>query len=226
MSYSESKTFKKIRRRNRRKQFIAWFIVLFIMVSIITVVVSGIVHLASCMNVKVSAATYGVINVEMLTGELPAEWISSVEVDFVPLDVPMDEETQKFVYYLSQGYNIDFPFVMALIDTESGFDANEVSATNDFGLMQINKINHDYLADAVGVTDFLDPHQNICAGMFMLKNLFEKYNDPESVLMAYNLGEGGAARLWEQGIYETNYSNKVLKKTIEYKEVCMKGGCK
>lgn len=29
--------------------------------------------------------------------------------------------------------------------------------------------------------------------------------------MAYNIGVAGAQKLWEQGIYETDYSKKVLK---------------
>lgn len=33
---------------------------------------------------------------------------------------------------------------------------------------------------------------------------------PEKVLMAYNMGETGASRLWEQGIFEINYSKSVL----------------
>ena len=36
--------------------------------------------------------------------------------------------------------------------------------------------------------------------------------------MAYNMGEYGASVLWEQGIYETSYSKKVLAKADEYKE--------
>lgn len=31
------------------------------------------------------------------------------------------------------------------------------------------------------------------------------------MLMAYNIGIAGAQKLWEQGIYETDYSKKVLK---------------
>ena len=225
MIYSENeRARKRIRKANRRKQLIAWFIVLFIGFSIAAVVISGIAHLFFCTTAKASEAPDGVITEQMLTGETLTEWTSGAEADFVPLDVPMDEETQEFIYYLSYGYNIDFPFVMALIETESGFDPNAVSATNDCGLMQINKINHGYLTKAVGVTDFLDPHQNVCAGTFMLKNLFEKYDDPAKVLMAYNMGEGGASRLWKQGIYSTDYSNKVLRKTIEYKEQILEMG--
>ena len=88
--------------------------------------------------------------------------------------------------------------------------ADVISATDDYGLMQINVQNHTYLKEKLGISDFLNPYDNIRAGMFTLRNLFEKYETPEKVLMAYNMGETGASRLWEQGIFEINYSKSIL----------------
>jgi hypothetical protein len=142
------------------------------------------------------------------TTEMSMDW--EVEDTFQPLDCALDAGTQTFIYYLSKGYYIDFPFVMGLIQQESTFRPNIISATNDYGLMQINIQNHKWLSEQLGIDDFLDPTQNIRAGLYILRNLFEKYDDPAKVLMAYNLGEGGAKSLWERGIYETAYSNSVL----------------
>lgn len=142
-------------------------------------------------------------------GEMPGEWVNG-EQKFVPLNVPMDEDLQEFIFYLSQAYEMDFTFVMALIQRESGYNPDVISKTNDYGLMQINEINHPYLQEQLGITDFTEPYGNIRAGMFILRKLFEKYETPEKVLMAYNMGETGASRLWEQGIFEINYSKSVL----------------
>lgn len=142
-------------------------------------------------------------------GELPGEWANGA-FGFVPLDVPMDEGLQEFVFCLSQAYEMDFTFVMAIIQQESEYNPNAISVTDDYGLMQINKINHPYLKEQLGITDFTEPYGNIKAGMFILRKLFEKYETPEMVLMAYNMGENGAFRLWEQGIFEINYSKSVL----------------
>lgn len=128
---------------------------------------------------------------------------------FVPLGVPLDSDVQEFIYYLSKGYNMDFTFVMAIIQQESGYQPDAVSNTDDYGLMQINKVNHGYITDEIGVTNYLDPYENVRAGMFILRKLFEKYETPEKVLMAYNLGESGAKALWDKGIFETNYSKSV-----------------
>lgn len=130
--------------------------------------------------------------------------------DFTPLNVPMDESLQEYTYWMADAYDIDFTFLMGLIRNESNFQADVISATNDYGLMQINQNNHEWLTNAVGVTDFLDPYQNIQAGVYILNTLFEKYDDPHMVLMAYNMGEGGASKLWDQGIYQSKYSQRVI----------------
>ena len=145
---------------------------------------------------------------KIFEGEMPGEWAGDLE--FVPLDVPMDEDLQEFVFYLSAAYEMDFTFVMALIQQESRYTPDIISVTNDYGLMQINKMNHPYLKEQLEITDFLNPYDNIRAGMFILRKLFEKYETPEKVLMAYNMGENGASRLWEQGVFEINYSKSVL----------------
>lgn len=142
--------------------------------------------------------------------------LKSTEADFVPIDCELPYELQEYTYYLCQAYYIDFDFVMALMFTESAFKADIVSPTNDYGLMQINACNHKELEDKLGITDIMEPYQNIRAGLYMLRGLFEKYDDASKVCMAYNLGEYGASVLWDKGIYSTSYSNKILAKADEY----------
>lgn len=160
---------------------------------------------------------YGQYDGRIFEGEMSLDW-GSGDLNFIPLNVPLNEDLQEFIFYLSAGYNIDFTLVMALIQTESEFRADVISKSNDYGLMQINTCNHDYLKETLGISDFLDPYSNIRGGMFILRKLFEKYETPEKVLMAYNMGETGASKLWEQGIYETNYSKAVLKNQQQFNE--------
>ena len=79
-------------------------------------------------------------------------------------------------------------------------------------------MNHQWLTDTIGVTDFTDPYQNIRAGVFVLRKLFERYQDTNMVLMAYNMGEDAAARLWEKGIYSTDYTEKILNYQMQFNE--------
>jgi hypothetical protein len=167
---------------------------------------------------QTESPAHGIIEEPIINSEILMNWNNGALLDFVPLDVPLDEDLQKFIYCLSHDYNIDFSFVMALINQESSFITDITSSTNDFGLMQINKVNHEWLMETLGVTDFNDPYQNVRCGIFILRNLFEKYEDPARVLMAYNMGETGAKRLWDKGIFESNYSNKVITKAAEYQQ--------
>lgn len=136
--------------------------------------------------------------------------------EFEPLECALSDELQEFTYYLCEAYYIDFDFAMAVMCTESSFNADIVSVTDDYGLMQINKCNHTELKEALGITDFTEPYQNIRAGLYILRRLFEKYDEPSMVCMAYNMGEYGASVLWDNGVYETSYSQKVLAKAEEY----------
>ena len=153
-------------------------------------------------------AKYGTI--EYVESTSMHEW--ETDADFKAVDCALDVDVQEFTYYLSYGYNIDFYLIMALMEQESMYDADTISSTGDYGLMQINKCNHEWLSEELGITDFLDPYQNVMAGTYEIHRLFEKYDDANKVLMAYNMGEGGARKLWNQGIYETDYTRSIAEK--------------
>lgn len=163
--------------------------------------------------------TYGTADGRVFTGEV--KWTGKNAPDFTPMNVNMDEDLQEYVFDLCYCYNIDWTFVMAVIEHESQYEAGAISSTDDYGLMQINKANFEWLTKVTGVTDFLNAKDNIRCGVFVIRKLFEKYDDPSKVLMAYNMGEGGAGKLWNMGIYESEYSQDVL--TIQ---VRMKGELK
>ena len=138
------------------------------------------------------------------------------ESQFIALPVSMDEGTQKTVSEICKRYNVPFTLVMALIETESNFQPNLISRTNDWGLMQINKCNHKRLSAELGITDFLNPSQNVEAGCYMLSELLYKYKDLNVVLMAYNMGEGNAKKLWKQGVWSSKYSQKIMARKQEF----------
>ena len=166
-----------------------------------------------------SSALYGTRDGKTLT---PEGALIIESPDFVPLDCELPAELQEYTYYLCEAYYIDFDFVMALMYAESSFRTEVVSDTDDYGLMQINSVNHEKLSENLGITDFTDPYQNIRAGVYILRGLFEKYDDAAKVLMAYNMGDYGASVLWDKGVYSTTYTNKVLAKADEY--AAMRGG--
>ena len=123
-------------------------------------------------------------------------------------NVPLDDALQRHTYNLCVDYEVEeyYPLVLAVMWRESEFVPTIISKTNDYGLMQINKINHKWLSDKLEITDFLDEEQNIHAGVFMLSLYLHKYEDIDKALMAYNMGENGAKKRWAAGTYTTNYT--------------------
>lgn len=163
---------------------------------------------------------YGAPDGKIYEGGFPESY--ELENDFVfttEIPVTFGEDLQEFTYYLSAAYDIDYTLVLAIISKESSFVPDVISSTNDYGLMQINACNHEWLTEELGITDFIDPYENIKAGLFILRGLFEKYDSTSKVLMAYNMGENGASELWEQGIFESNYSKDVLQRQETYRQI-------
>ncbi len=132
-------------------------------------------------------------------------------------DIPLDENLQDYIRKECQEANIDMELVLAVIQVESNFDSNVVSETNDYGLMQINKVNHESLQKKLSIYDFLDPYDSVRAGIYMLSKLDWCENDIQR-LMCYNMGVSGAKRAWRKGIQETEYTKKVLEAKKEMKD--------
>lgn len=146
-----------------------------------------------------------------------------VKFEEVPTDefivseqVTLTDELQEFLWYICKIYNLDYYLVLAIIDVESGFNSNALSL-NNYGLMQINEINHTWLeAELMIDSNFLNPYNNILAGCYMLSEISKKYEQYNEILLVYNLGETGASRLFSNGIYNTSYTSKVYNKYYFY----------
>ena len=124
-------------------------------------------------------------------------------------DCPLSYDLQDWIRELCWDNGVPMPLVIATIEVESSFRADVVSGTNDYGLMQINTVNHEWLSEEYGITDFLDPYQNVYCGITILAQHYNRFEDIDKALMAYNLGAAGAKRLWDKGIYETSYTQKI-----------------
>lgn len=132
-------------------------------------------------------------------------------------NVSLSMEIQDYIFQLCEENNVDPVLIFAMIETESRFNSNCVSRTNDYGLMQINKCNHNWLKKQYGVDNFLDPKQNLLCGISMMAAYLKNNNgDWVRSLMCYNQGTAGARKSWTKGIYETSYTRKVMSNTIKY----------
>ncbi|WP_167631032.1 lytic transglycosylase domain-containing protein [Mariprofundus ferrooxydans] len=104
-------------------------------------------------------------------------------------------------------FGLDPKLIEAVIQTESGFNAQAVSPVGAQGLMQLMPGT----AADLGVKDAFDPEQNIQAGSKYLKQLMDRYHgDTGLALAAYNWGMGNLERNPERMPQETvNYVAKI-----------------
>lgn len=133
-------------------------------------------------------------------------------------DVPLSESLQEFIATLCEEENVPESLVYSMIETESQFDPDVISDTEDYGLMQINSCNHEWLAELYEVEDFLDPYDNVFCGIKIVGSYLSKYGDYNQALMCYNMGESGAKALWEKGIYSSSYSREIVSGMSDYEE--------
>ena len=139
-------------------------------------------------------------------------------------DVPLDAELQVFIIRLCEEKHIEPSIVIAMIEKESQYDADAIGDGGaSYGLMQIQPRWHQGRMDRLGVTDLLDPRQNVTVGVDYLLEMIDRYNgDIECALMAYNAGCGGANQHWfSKGIYSNAYSQGVLERARTLREGMM-----
>lgn len=113
-------------------------------------------------------------------------------------------------------YNICPELIEAVIEVESGFDANAVSPCGAVGLMQIVPKWHRSRMEALGVDDLKDPYSNILVGTDILADLFEEYGDDVYlVLMCYNEGKYGTAVQRAEAGEFSHYARKIVERSAE-----------
>lgn len=117
-------------------------------------------------------------------------------------------ELQEVMQDCCDEYEVPYALALAMAEVESHFDPDAVSSAGDYGLMQINQINHEWLRE-IGL-DPLTYAGNIEAGIYIISSHLKTYEDTELALMAYNSGPTGAQKLWDAGTYHTDYSCKVM----------------
>ena len=144
------------------------------------------------------------------TEELP----EAVEISYY--DVPLSHSLQDFIYEMCAEEHVPMSLIIAMIDHESKFNPEAVSATNDYGLMQINEVNHDRLEEQYQYADMFNPYQNVFCGIKVIGSYIATYEDYTKALMAYNMGNYGAKKAWANGITSTAYTDLILGLMQEY----------
>lgn len=146
--------------------------------------------------------------VESFTAEIPFE--ECKDDGALYFDVPLDHKLQDYIFALCEENDIDPAIIIAMIDKESKFDIDIIGDKGkSYGLMQIQPRWHKERMEELGVTDLLDPYQNVTVGIDILAELLESGESLEWALMAYNGGHSYANRLTAEGRLST-YASTVI----------------
>lgn len=136
----------------------------------------------------------------LVTGAPPALLAAASSEDVVPQEVvdrfvralPADKRRHALlVQKLAPRFKVDPRLALAIVRTESNFDAAARSPKNALGLMQLIPDT----AERFGVRDALDPEQNVRGGLAYLRWLLSQFKgDVALAAAAYNAGEGAVQR--------------------------------
>lgn len=115
---------------------------------------------------------------------------------------PMPEEHLAYLVACCEKEGVPVEIALALIERESGFQADDVSETDDHGYMQINRCHFD-VASLMKLYPESDPLDNIEYGVWLLAENYRTFGSWCRALMVYAEGFRAMKRPeWVQGFTE------------------------
>lgn len=120
-------------------------------------------------------------------------------------------EYDSIVQQAATTYGLSANMIKAVIQAESSFREDVVSASGAEGLMQLKPGT----AAGLGVTNSFDPTQNILAGTAYLKKQLDRFGDMRLALAAYNTGPNAIEEMAGDGSGGYDY-NKLTAEERRY----------
>lgn len=129
-------------------------------------------------------------------------------------------EYSSYVEQYSKQYKVDKDIIFSIIKNESNFENAVSSNKGAKGLMQLMETTAEDVAQVLKLENInlIDAKTNIQLGTKYFSMLYEKYNNTELALAAYNAGSGNVDKWIQKGIISENGENI---ENIPYKETNM-----
>ncbi|MES2855349.1 MAG: lytic transglycosylase domain-containing protein [Bdellovibrionota bacterium] len=124
----------------------------------------------------------------------------------------------------SMKHGFDPVFVMAIIQTESTFNPDQIGGVGEIGLMQIRPETGEWMAKIAGIPwagkkTLRDPLMNIKIGCAYLTWLREKFDSHARLyLAAYNMGQNNVRELLRESRWPKDYPAKVMENYVGFYE--------
>lgn len=136
--------------------------------------------------------------------------------------VPLSYDLQDIMRTACEEYGCPYSLALAVAEVESHFDMDAVGSAGEVGIMQLNPGPENiYWVNLEAETnqDPTTPAGNIVCGVYLLGTHLVHYGDTEKAVMAYNMGNAGAERAWENGVTSTEHSEKVMEAMARWEAV-------
>lgn len=151
---------------------------------------------------------------EAMNARQAEEWMAYTEEERLEgLVEPVEADPiEAAIQEGAEAAGIEPKLIKAMIQKESQWNAGAMGdGGKSYGLMQIHKRFHTDRMARLGVTDLLDPVQNIKVGTDYLKelNAMSDGRGMNWLLMAYNMGPDQANKLWKKGTRSTAYTREI-----------------
>ncbi len=125
----------------------------------------------------------------------PAATVASANANkatLLAVGVPSKAEMQRLVRDTAVAMGVDPALALAIAYQESGFDQSAVSPANAIGTMQVIPSSGAWASELVGRDlNLLDPHDNVTAGVAILRQLVKSAPDLPTAIAGYYQGLAG-----------------------------------
>ena len=130
------------------------------------------------------------------------------------ISLEKSRQYNELIAEIGQKYGVPVSLIKAMIQKESSFNYDAVSSAGAQGLMQLMPGT----AQGLGVTDSMDPAQNIEGGVKYLRTQLDRFGDIRLALAAYNYGPGRVAGLDIDNINDMQQYDKLPSRLQDYIE--------